>query len=203
MDSSLEEIADKPGVLELIKALKDIAEKIERRPRLVGAIANPQTTHDAFYAMLFGEVDDLLFRIREFETTLATAGKNATDNMAEQTARLEAAIRQIMTHLQELVRTSGATASAKMKEAREHEEIELQRSVAASIDAAIDKAVSRAVGRFGEALKTLEVSATRAEQKVAAAAEASRPGWSALIAGVTALSALLGGLAGFLASRAF
>lgn len=203
MDSNLEEIAGRPGVSELIKALTDIAEKIERRPRLVGAIANPQTTHDTFYAMLFGEVDDLLFRIREFETTLATAGKTATDNMVEQTAKLEGAIRQIMAHLQDLVRTSGATASAKMKEAREQQEIELQRSVAAAINVAIDKAASRAIGRFDEALKTLEVAAARAEQKVAAAAEASRPGWSALIAGVTALSALLGGLAGFLASRAF
>lgn len=131
------------------------------------------------------------------------AGQETSENIAGQTARLEKAVQQIMAHLQELVRTSGATASAKMKEAREQQEIELQRSVAASIDAAIEKAASRAISRFGEALKTLEVSAVRAEQKVAAAAEASRPGWSALIAGVTALSALLGGLAGFLASRAF
>lgn len=131
------------------------------------------------------------------------AGQETSENIAEQTEKLKKAVQQIMTHLQELVRTSGATASAKMKEAREQQEIELQRAVAASIDASIEKAVSRAVGRVDQAMKTLEVAAARSEQKVAAAAEASRPGWSTLIASVTALSALLGGLAGFLASRAF
>lgn len=212
MDSSLEEIASKPGVPELIKALTDIAEKIERRPRLVGAIANPQTTHDTFYAMLFGEVDDLLFQIKGLETTLANANQSISDNLVEKTAKLEAVSREILAHLQELLKTAGATASAKMKEAREVQENDMRLFLFEVANKAVSKAVGdgiselnasvkQSVSKCDEALGKLEIAAARSEQKVRKAVEAARPGWSALIAGVTVLSALLGGVGGFMVSR--
>lgn len=166
-------------------------------------MAEVTKVREALMAELLGDVDQLVQKVETLERDIEHTTDGAAEKIAAHTVKLEDAARQIMGHLQELVKTSGASASAKMKEAREQEEIELQRSVAAVIDAAIDKAASKGIARLGEALKTLEVSAARAEQKVAAAAEASRPGWSTLIAGVTALSALLGGLTGFLASRAF
>lgn len=70
MNEELEEIARKPGALELLQALQDVAAKIERRPRLVGAIADPTTTHEAFYSMLFGEVSELVHQLTELEKTL-------------------------------------------------------------------------------------------------------------------------------------
>lgn len=77
MEPSIEEIAksidlvgQKPGLPELVQALNDVAAKIERRPRLVAAIADPATTDEAFYSMLFGEVDDLLHQVKTLEKTL-------------------------------------------------------------------------------------------------------------------------------------
>lgn len=70
MNEELDEVARKPGALELIRALQDITAKIERRPRLVAAIADPSTTHEAFYAMLFGEVDHLVQQLKDLEKTL-------------------------------------------------------------------------------------------------------------------------------------
>jgi hypothetical protein len=166
-------------------------------------MAEVTKVREALMAELLGDVDQLVQKVETLERDIEHTTDGAAEKIAAHTAKLEDAARQIMGHLQELVKSSGVVASAKMKEARELQEVELQRSVAASIDAAIDKAVSRSVGRLDQALKTLEVAAARSEQKVAAAAEASRPGWSSLIAGVAGFAALIGGVGGFLASRVF
>lgn len=149
------------------------------------------------------QIDGAIHQIKDIETTLPEVGKSTVDGIAGQTAKLEEASRQIMAHLQELLKTSAAITSAKMKEAREREEMELKHSVGAFIEASIDKAVRKGITRFDTAMATLEIAAGRAEQKVTKAAEAARPGWSMLIIGVVGLSSIVGALVGFLASRVF
>ena len=75
-DKEIDQLAGKPGLVELVQALKDIAEKIERRPRLIGAIADPTTTHEAFYSMLFGEVSELLHQLQTLEETLPALNRD-------------------------------------------------------------------------------------------------------------------------------
>lgn len=191
----------------------------------MATIPEKGTTLDALIAELLGDVGSLHREVKALDERLPVlieqmesqltsivaslqqsiehASDGAAGTIADNTAKLENATRQIMGHLQELVKTSGAIASAKMKEAREQQEMEMQRSVEATVNATIEKAVWGAISRLDGTLMTLEVTAARAEEKVAKAAEQARPGWSALIAGVTMLSALLGGAGGVLASRMF
>lgn len=148
------------------------------------------------------EADDPIVMAALYQASLIRgAGQETSQNIAEQTAKLEGASRQIMAHLQELVRTSGAAASAKMKEAREREEAELRKTAMQAVSQAIDKATSSGITRFDAAMKTLEVAALNAETRVAKAAESARPGWTALILGVLLASSLMGGAAGVIVSR--
>lgn len=153
-------------------------------------------TDPSFAVALMAEVL-LLHAAADVEARIS----QAEGNMAEQTAKLENAIRQIMTHLQELANTAGVRASERMKEAREVQEAAMRENIADAANRSVEKAVNNGIGRLYEALKVLEVSALKAEQKVAAAAKASRPGWSLLILGVVVISAILGGAGGYLASR--
>lgn len=148
------------------------------------------------------DVDDPIVLAALYQAhIIRDASKSTVEGIAVQTAKLEDASQQIRAHLQELISQSGALATAKMKEAREKEESELRRTACAAIEASIEAAVGKGVSRLNDALKILEISAARSEQKVARAAEASRPAWTALLLGVTVLSAVLGGIGGFLVSR--
>lgn len=131
------------------------------------------------------------------------AGNSTAAKLAEQTGKIEGASKQLVAHLQELLRTGGALATQTMREARENEETELKRTATAAIEQAIGEAVKSGLGRLNEALTTFEVAANRAEQKVAKAADAAQPGWSTLIVGVAILGGIFGGAGGFLVHQLF
>ena len=148
--------------------------------------------------------DDPIVLAALYQASLIRDAGNATaDKLAEQTGKIEGASKQLVGHLQELLRTGGALTTAKMREARENEEIELKRTATAAIEKSIGEAVNAGLGRLNEALTTLEVSAARSATKVANAAQAAQPGWSTLVVGVAILGGIFGGAGGFLVHQLF
>lgn len=134
---------------------------------------------------------------------IRSAGDLTAAKLADQTAKIQGASRQLVEHLQELLRTSGTLATQTMREAREAEEAELKRTATGAINSAIGDAVKAAIGRLNDALGTLEIAAARSEKKVADAAKAAQPGWSTLVVGVVILGSIFGGAGGFLVHQLF
>ena len=148
--------------------------------------------------------DDPIVLAALYQASLVRSAGDATAaKLGEQTTKIEGASKQLVGHLQDLLRTSGTLASQTMREAREAEETELKRTATAAINSAIGDAVKAALGRLNDALGTLEVAAARSEQKVSDAARAAQPGWSTLVVGVAILSGIFGGAGGFLVHHLF
>ncbi len=148
--------------------------------------------------------DDPIVLAALYQASLVRSAGDATAaKLGEQTTKIEGASKQLVGHLQDLLRTSGTLASQTMREAREAEETELKRTATAAINSAIGDAVKAALGRLNDALGTLEVAAARSEQKVSDAARAAQPGWSTLVVGVAILGGIFGGAGGFLVHHLF
>lgn len=94
---------------EIIEALGALMKKVEKRPRLVAALTDPQTSHEAFYSLLYGDVDTMLDKVRHVEQALNQAGETMT-------GRLNLQVSQLLTAADKSTRLINAVADAGKKQ---------------------------------------------------------------------------------------
>ena len=151
---------------EVLDALASLMKKIEKRPRLVGALTDPQTSNEAFYSILFGEVEGMLDKVASIEKGLIRAETNLSGRLNLQVSQLLAASEKTEKLMVAVADTGKKQIIDQLNSSKAEFTAEMMK---ASKAAAIEAAKVAIVGEVEKALGKMEETANAGAGKLSAA----------------------------------
>lgn len=172
----MENVPDSPAARELISAFALLMKKIEQRPRLAAALADPKTSSEAFYSLMFGDVETMLDRVAAIEQFIADAGNKLnmqTSQLIDAGNRHEKLLAALFDEGKRNIARSAE--SSKVEQLRSIQDA-MQGAASSALEAAISERMGKVLSDLAKANKELSGTVTLAKA-AATSIEAKSKRW--------------------------